>query len=48
MSLIYKAHFSSVYVEITGESLKRLKLYLERFWQYYNSSPQIQNILATA
>lgn len=35
-------------VEVSGKTLNRLKTYLERFWMFYKSCPNLQNHLANA
>lgn len=35
-------------VDISQNTTNRLKDYLTRFWLFYNSSPDLQKILATA
>lgn len=37
-----------LFVDITGKTMNRLKDYLTQFWEYYQSSQNIQNALATA
>jgi sulfur relay (sulfurtransferase) DsrC/TusE family protein len=35
-------------VEMSGKTMNRLKTYLKDFWEYYNTSPAIQKVLANA
>jgi hypothetical protein len=37
-----------VLVDKVGTSLNQLKVYLEKFWEYYNSSAGLQKELAKA
>jgi len=36
----------SIFMDMTGKTFNRLKTYFSDFWEYYESSPKLQEALA--